>query len=201
MRKVFSHSVLAAIFAVAGAVCAQQPPAQRPAATAAPTLSEQHVEGTLVRRMQSQTVIRAPFESVSRHVFDYARYPDFLRRIRTARVVRRDRAQTDVYFQLELPRAMGTIWFLHRMTVVRRDANRVEIRGDAQAGNVGRVETLVQLERVEGTPATRFTFSLFGLPVVPALPETINGALRDAVRAAAILLAQRVETDRQPGDR
>lgn len=163
--------------------------------TSAPVLSEHAVEGTNVRRMQSDTVIRAPFDVVAQQVLDYARYPDFLRRVRTARVVRRDRAQTDVYFQLELPRAMGTIWFLHRMTVVRVGTDRMEIRGAAQAGNVGRVETRVTLERVAGARATRFSFALFGLPVVPALPDTINGTLRDAVRAAAILLQQRVERE------
>lgn len=196
MRNVVSASVLAALLALSGAARAQQISAQRAPAVATPALSEHAVDGTLVRRMQSETVIRAPLDVVARQVLDYSRYPDFLRRVRTARVVRRDRAQTDVYFQLELPRAMGTIWFLHRMTVVRRDADRVEIQGAAQAGNVGRVETLVRLERVAGSPSTRFTFALFGLPVVPALPETINGALRDAVRAAAILLAQRVEGGR-----
>ncbi len=194
MRNVVSASVLAVLLALSGAARAQQISAQRAPAVAAPALSEHAVDGTLVRRMQSETVIRAPLEVVARQVLDYTRYPAFLRRVRTARVVRRDRAQTDVYFQLELPRAMGTVWFLHRMTVVRRDADRVEIQGAAQAGNVGRVETLVRLDRVAGSPSTRFTFTLFGLPVVPALPETINGALRDAVRAAAILLAQRVES-------
>ncbi len=162
---------------------------------AVPVLSEHPVEGTNVRRMQSDTVIRAPFDVVAQQVLDYARYPDFLRRVRTARVVRRDRAQTDVYFQLDLPRAMGTIWFLHRMTVVRVGADRMEIRGAAQAGNVGRVETRVTIERVVGTRSTRFSFALFGLPVVPAMPDTVNGTLRDAVRAAAVLLQQRVERE------
>jgi Polyketide cyclase / dehydrase and lipid transport len=161
---------------------------------AAPAISEAPVEGTNVRRMQATTTIRAPFEVVSRRLLDFARYPEILRRVRTARVVRRDRAQTDVYFQLELPRAMGTIWFLHRMTTLRPSPNRLEIRGVAQSGNVGRVETQVTVERITPT-TTRFTFALFGLPVVPALPDTINGALRDAVRATATLLQQRAEQE------
>lgn len=161
---------------------------------AAPVLSEAPVEGTRVHRMQATTTIRAPFEVVSRRLLDFARYPEILRRVRTARVVRRDRAQTDVYFQLELPRAMGTIWFLHRMTVLRPSPDRLEVRGVAQSGNVGRVETQVTAERLSAT-STRFTFTLFGLPVVPALPETINGTLRDAVRATAVLLQQRAEQE------
>ncbi|MFO0647883.1 MAG: hypothetical protein U0326_16710 [Polyangiales bacterium] len=184
-------AVLACVFAAA--LLASPPASTQDAAV--PVLSEHPVEGTNVRRMQSETVIHAPFDVVAQQVLDYARYPDFLRRVRTARVVRRDRAQTDVYFQLDLPRAMGTIWFLHRMTVVRTGADRMEIRGAAQAGNVGRVETRVTIERVVGTRSTRFSFALFGLPVVPALPDTVNGTLRDAVRAAAVLLQQRVERE------
>lgn len=183
------------LFACVFAAALSAPPVASAQDTVVPVLSEQPVDGTHVRRMQSDTVIHAPFDVVARQVLDYARYPDFLRRVRTARVVRRDRAQTDVYFQLDLPRAMGTIWFLHRMTVVRQGADRMEIHGAAQAGNVGRVETRVTIERVAGSRATRFSFALFGLPVVPAMPDTVNGTLRDAVRAAAILLQQRVERE------
>lgn len=182
--------VAAALATLTPALRAQDRPVVRPT----PVLTESVVDGTSIRRMQAETLIAAPFESVSAQVLDYEHYPEFMMRFRSARVVRRNRAATDVYFQLELPRALGVVWFVHRMTVSARDANRLEIVGDAQSGNVGRVETRVVVERVPGAPrATRLTFALFGMPVLPALPDTVNNALRDAVRWASVLLQGRVE--------
>lgn len=159
----------------------------------APQVSELPVEGTTIRRVEAATVIRAPFDAVARQVLDYSRYPEFMRRFRSARVVRRDRAQTDVYFQLELPRAMGVVWFLHRMTVVRRGADVVEIRGEALSGNLGTVETRVLVERTAAANATRFSFSLFGLPAIPVGPATVNTTLREAASAAVVLLQRQLE--------
>lgn len=192
----FARRVLVPVVALVALVA--QPPAPgaqgRPNERPAPVLTESPVDGTSIRRMQAETVIAAPFESVSAQVLDYEHYPEFMLRFRSARVVRRNRAATDVYFQLELPRALGVVWFVHRMTVAARDGNRLEIVGDAQSGNVGRVETRVVVERIPGAArATRLTFALFGMPVVPALPDTVNSALRDAVRWASVLLQGRVE--------
>ncbi len=178
---------------VAGLAAAAPAGAQRATPPRAPVLSELPVDGTTIRRMQASTTIRAPFEAVARRLLDYAHYPEFLPRFRAARVVRRDRAQTDVYFQLELPRAMGVVWFVHRMTVVRRSPDRLEIQGVAQSGNAGRVETLAVIERVPSARATRFSFTLFGVPTIPALPDAVNDALRDAVRATAVLFQDRAE--------
>jgi len=160
----------------------------------APRVSERPVVGTTLRVVEAVTVVRAPFASVAREVLDYARYPDFMRRFRSARVVRRERAHTDVYFQLELPRAMGVVWFLHRMTVIRRGADALEIRGEALSGNLGSVETRVIVERGTAADATRLSFSLFGAPVLPVLPATVNSTLREAVVGAVTLLKQHIET-------
>ncbi len=187
---------LALAFSAFAALAPSSSAAQTRPPRASPTLSEHAVEGTSVRRMQAETVVEAPFETVRARILDYERYREFLVRVRESRVVRRNRADTDVYFQLELPRAMGTLWFVQRMNVVERTPNRLEIVGLAQSGNVGRVETRVVVERVRGArPSTRLTFALFGLPVVPALPDTVNTALRDAVRWASVFLQTRVESE------
>ncbi len=179
------------------ALCFAAPAAAQPArAPGPPTLTERPVDGTSVRRMESEIVVQAPFEAVARLLRDYAAYPSFLPRFRTARVVQRTRAHTQVYFQLELPRALGTLWFLHEMSVTRDTADALEIQGVARSGSVGRVETTVSLERLPAHGGVRFRFALFGLPALPALPDTVNGLLRDAVRAAAILLRARAEGTR-----
>ncbi len=128
------------------------------------------------------------------HDLDYEHYPEFMVRFRTARVVRRTRGATDVYFQLELPRAMGIVWFLHQMTVVSRTADRIEISGVAQQGNVGSVGSRVVVERIPGAhESARLTFALYGSPVVPVMPDTVTDTLRHAVRWASALLQGDVE--------
>jgi len=160
----------------------------------APVVTEQPVDGSAIRRVQAETVIVAPFSAVVARVLDYEHYPEFMQRFRTARVVRRNRGATDVYFQLELPRAMGIVWFLHRMTVVSRTPDRVEIVGVAQSGNVGSVESRVIVERLPGAhDSARLTFELYGSPVVPVLPDTVNDTLRHAVRWASVLLQGHIE--------
>jgi hypothetical protein len=160
----------------------------------APVVTEQPVEGSSIRRIQAETLITAPFSAVVARVLDYEHYPEFMPRFRTARVVRRNRGATDVYFQLELPRAMGIVWFLHRMTVLSRTANRLEVVGVAQQGNVGSVESRVVVERLPSARDTvRLTFTLYGTPVVPVLPDTVNDTLRHAVCWASILLQGDVE--------
>jgi hypothetical protein len=169
-------------------------PALTTAQTRAPVVTEQPVDGSAIRRVQAETVIVAPFSAVVARVLDYEHYPEFMQRFRTARVVRRNRGATDVYFQLELPRAMGIVWFLHRMTVVSRTPDRVEIAGVAQSGNVGSVESRVIVERLPGAhESARLTFELYGSPVVPVLPDTVNDTLRHAVRWASVLLQGHVE--------
>lgn len=165
---------------------------------AAPVLHEEPVDGTSIRRVAAETLIHAPFERVAARLLDYGRYPEFMPRFQSARVVRRNRAETDVYFRLELPRAMGVLWFLHRLTVVRRTPDSLEIVGFAQSGNAGRVETRCVLERAPGDRrATRMTFALFGVPVFPALPDAVTTTLRDAVRGASVLLQASVEREVQ----
>lgn len=159
-----------------------------------PVVTEHPVDGSSIRRAQAETLIVAPFSAVVARVLDYEHYPEFMVRFRTARVVRRNRGDTDVYFQLELPRAMGIVWFLHRLSVVARSPDRVEIVGVAQQGNVGTVESRVVVERIPGPhDAARLTFTLYGSPIVPVLPSTVNDTLRHAVRWASALLQGDVE--------
>ena len=141
------------------------------AQTRAPVVTEQPVDGSAIHRVQAETVIVAPFSAVVARVLDYEHYPEFMQRFRTARVVRRNRGATDVYFQLELPRAMGVVWFLHRMTVVSRTPERVEIAAYAWPGNVRELENAVERAVVlarEGLVEREH----FSLPTAAAAPAS-----------------------------
>ncbi|MFO0629273.1 MAG: hypothetical protein U0325_27100 [Polyangiales bacterium] len=146
-------------------------------------VAQEPVAGSPVRRARVVVDMPTAFPRVAAHLLNFQEYPTFLRRFRSARVVRRNRAETDVYFEVELPRSLGTLWFLHRMTV-QRSADHLVIQGVAREGNAGVVETLVDLRRT-GENTCRFTFSLYAVPTLPAHPDSVNRVLVSAVEGGA----------------
>ncbi len=146
-------------------------------------VAQEPVAGSPVRRASVVIDLPTAFPRVAAHLLNFQGYPSFLRRFRSARVVRRNRADTDVYFEVELPRSLGTFWFLHRMTV-RRSADHLVIQGASQEGNAGLVETLVDLRRT-GENTCRFSFSLYAVPTLPAHPDSVNRVLVSAVEGGA----------------
>ena len=135
----------------------------------------------------------APLEAVARLATDFAHYPGMMPRVRESRVIHRRRDGFDVYFQLELPRALGVAWFLERMVFTRRDHDHLEVSGTAIDGNIGRVEMHSLLDRLPGSaPSTRFRFSLYGVPNLPLAPVTVTTNLRAAVQAVATSLGTRL---------
>lgn len=178
------RALLAAIALAPALARAQQPPASDPALR----VDDAPVPGSPVRRAQVVVDYALPFDRVAARLLDYASYPTFLRRFRSARVVRRNRAETDVYFEIALPSSLGTFWFLHRMRA-ERGRDRLVIEGAAREGNAGQVETRVELTRT-GPDACRMVFSLYALPTVPALPQSVTQLLRTAVQGGAVQLRE-----------
>ncbi len=146
-------------------------------------VAQEAVAGSPVRRASVVVDFPTAFSRVAPHLLNFAEYPSFLRRFRSARVVRRNRAETDVYFEVELPSSLGTFWFLHRMTV-QRSADHLVIRGVSREGNAGLVETLVDLRRT-GENTCRFSFSLYAVPTLPAHPDSVSRVLANAVEGGA----------------
>lgn len=167
-------------------------PVPAAAQTIAPIrVEDSAVEGSPVRRARAVVEYRLPFERVAAKLLDYQGYPTFMRRFRRAQIVRRNRAETDVYFEIALPDSLGNFWFLHRMHVTR-SADRLLIDGVSQGGNAGHVETRIELTRA-GRDACTLSFSLYALPTVPVLPTSVNQLLRQAVVGGAHQLRQAVE--------
>lgn len=179
-----SRRALLAAFALAPGLARAQTPAPSPALR----LDDEAVAGSPVRRALVVVDYALPFERVAAKLLDYADYPSFLRRFRRARVIRRNRAETDVYFEIALPSALGTFWFLHRLRA-ERGRDRLLIEGTSREGNAGHVETRVELTRT-GPETCRMAFSLYVLPTVPALPQSVNQLLRTAVLGGATQLRE-----------
>ncbi|MFO0630868.1 MAG: hypothetical protein U0325_35295 [Polyangiales bacterium] len=163
--------------------------AQAPDPTA--QVRDSEVPGSPVRRAQATADYALPFDRVAARLLDYGGYPAFMRRFRRAQVIRRNRAETDVYFEVALPASLGDFWFLHRMRV-ERSRDRLLIDGLSREGNAGHVESRIELART-GPDACRITFSLYALPTVPARPATVNQLLRSAVEGGVQQLRRAVE--------
>jgi len=179
--------------ATAGDAAVTQGPAA-PAAAAAPDVvtSSEEVPGLTVRRGRSETIIDAPIEVVARAITDFPTYDTFMPHVRDVRVVRRNRADTDVYMQVPLRGSLGVVWALVRVNV-RRTPGRLELVGHAVDGNMERFESTTTLERIPGpTPRTRMSFTLLALPRLPFPSSVFSREMVDAARTVANNLRARI---------
>ncbi len=166
-------------------------PAAAPAAPDVVTSSEE-VPGITVRRGRSETIIDAPFEVVARAVTDFPTYDTFMPHVRDVRVVRRNRADTDVYMQVPLRGSLGVMWALVRVNV-RRTPGRLELVGRAVDGNMERFESTTTLERIPGpTPRTRMSFTLLALPRLPFPSSVFSREMINAAGTVANNLRARI---------
>ncbi|MEZ4409972.1 MAG: hypothetical protein R3A52_26370 [Polyangiales bacterium] len=143
----------------------------------------EEVPGVAVRRGRAETVIAAPFERVAREMMNFAAYAEFMPHLRESRVVRRNRALTDVYMQVPLGRSLGVVWSLVQVRATRT-RDRLELVGAAVEGNMDRFDTHVVVERMPDG-ATRFEFSLLALPRLPFPNSVFSRENRDAARTVA----------------
>ncbi|MFO0644832.1 MAG: SRPBCC family protein [Polyangiales bacterium] len=165
-------------------------PAAQPEAV---TVTEVPVDGILVRRGRSETVINAPMDVVVRAMTDYTRYSEFMPHVRESRVVRRNRSATDVYVQVPLGGSLGVIWALLRIDA-HRQADRVDLVGQTVDSNMDRFETRSVIERVPGPETrTRVVFEVLALPRLPFPSSVFTREMRDAARTVANNLRTRVE--------
>ncbi len=183
-----------ATVATAAATAAPRETPDRPAAQPeAITVTEVPVEGTLVRRGRSETIINAPMDVVVRAMTDYTRYSEFMPHVRESRVVRRNRGATDVYVQVPLGGSLGVIWALLRVDA-RRQADRVDLVGQTVDSNMDRFETRSVIERLPGPETrTRLVFEVLALPRLPFPSSVFTREMRDAARTVANNLRARVE--------
>lgn len=165
-------------------------PAPQPEAV---TVTEVPVEGILVRRGRSETVINAPMDVVVRAMTDYTRYSEFMPHVRESRVVRRNRSATDVYVQVPLGGSLGVIWALLRINA-QRQTDRLDLVGQTVDSNMDRFETRSVIERIPGPEArTRVVFEVLALPRLPFPSSVFTREMRDAARTVANNLRTRVE--------
>jgi hypothetical protein len=177
--------------------------AQTPTPTPTPTLptgaeielGDEPAEGTTVRRGVSRFVVQAPMAEVVRAFMDYGHYTDLLPQVTTSRVVRRTRAGTEVYLQVDLGGNLGALWSRVRVTV-ERTPQRVTFQGTSLEGNVERFEFSARIDPVEGDPArTLLECRMLSIPQLP-FPSTV---FTRENRRALTMMANRVRARMSPG--
>ncbi len=185
-------SLLAPATAFAQQAPATSPTAAGPATPAAAPMDLQAVvrPGTDVRAGRVATVINASFDTLTNVLLDFSRYREFLPQVAESRVIQRRHGQVDVYFRVPLLDNLGQVWSLVRFGVTRSPSSLV-IDGQQVQGNMRRFEYRIEAEEIPGTPRTRVTLQLLGLPGLP-LPTSYltNQHGRWAVRGMTALRAR-----------
>jgi hypothetical protein len=197
--RLLRTTTLATVLSLSAAAGAQ-PPTPPSAAPSLPNgaeveLADEPVDGTTVRRGVSRFVVQAPMAEVVRAFMDYGHYTELLPQVTTSRVVRRTRAGTEVYLQVDLGGNLGALWSRVRVTV-DRTPQRVTFQGTSLEGNVERFEFSARIDPIEGDPArTLLECRMLSIPQLP-FPSTV---FTRENRRALTMMANRVRARMVPG--
>lgn len=154
------------------------------------------VEGLDVQRARAVSVLRVSLEDAARAVTDFGRYAEFLPHVRESRVVRRNRALTDVYLQVPINQSFGVVWSLVRMNA-QRSRDQMVLTGEAVDGNMDRFEMRCVLRRMPGAePSTQMEFSLLALPRLPLPASVFTREMATNARRVVDTMRSRVEQAR-----
>lgn len=151
------------------------------------------VAGTDVHAGISVAEVAAPFAVVAAALQDFSTYRQFLPRLNESRVVRRRRAESEVYLRAELLEGFGVVWALERFRVTRATGS-ILVEGERLDGTMRRFDVRIEAVEIAGTNRTRIAVYLLGLPPFP-LPSGYLSRQHGRWTARALrALATRVET-------
>ncbi|MEZ4391783.1 MAG: SRPBCC family protein [Polyangiales bacterium] len=155
-------------------------------------LSDEAAEGTNVRRGVSRYLVAAPMADVVRAFTDYPHYTELLPHVTTSRVVRRTRAGTEVYLQVDLGGNLGALWSRVRVSV-QRAPQRVTVTGAGLEGNLDRFEFAARIEPSPGDPAqTLVECRMLSIPQLPFPSTVFSRENRQALATMANTLRNRM---------
>lgn len=139
----------------------------------APSASAQEIEerttpaaGTDVQAGIAVYEAAAPLSVVSAALMDFANYRHFLPRLSESRVVRRRRAEAEVYLRADLLEGFGAVWAHERFRVTRATGS-ILVEGERLDGTMRRFDVRIEAVEIAGTQRTRIAVRLLGLPPFP----------------------------------
>lgn len=155
-------------------------------------LSDEAAEGTNVRRGVARYLVAAPMADVVRAFTDYPHYTELLPHVTTSRVVRRTRAGTEVYLQVDLGGNLGALWSRVRVSV-QRAPQRVTVAGAGLEGNLDRFEFAARIEPSAGDPShTLVECRMLSIPQLPFPSTVFSRENRQALATMANTLRNRM---------
>jgi hypothetical protein len=147
----------------------------------------------------AEVLIAAPLAQVRSQVTDFPHYREFAPdKFKNARMVGKDGANVDMYFQVPIMHGMMTLWYVTRFAPSRVSAPETEIvEGRYVKGNIKDMHIVMTMRKVDD----RFTIlscDLLLLPNLAAPQGAIDEELRDAAQQAVD--AVRDKSQLQKGD-
>ena len=129
----------------------------------------------------AEGIVNAPFAAVRDKIGDFAHYKDLAGpKFKSVKVVEKEGARTDVYFQLPIMKGLVTIWYVTRFAPPREVNGSSIVEGTFVKGNIKSMHIALNARPAADTSATVLVCDLLLVPGIPAPQDAIDEELRDA---------------------
>ncbi|HET9958765.1 MAG TPA: SRPBCC family protein [Polyangiaceae bacterium] len=119
----------------------------------------------------ARTVVRAGDGVVRSVVTDFSRYPDFISRFKTAKVIGKSGDKTDVYLQVPILNGAVKIWAVVRFDPPKEVNGGQVVSGKMLKGNVKRLDAVWRIQPLDAE-STELKLELTIVPDLP-VPEAV----------------------------
>lgn len=160
---------------------------------AGPLKSNWTPPGKTDRYGHAEALIGAPPDAVRSKLTDYAHYKELAGpKFKSVKVVDKQGASTDVYFQLPIMKGMITIWYVTRFAPPKAAAGGDVIEGTFVKGNIKGMQIAFNIKPGVDEKSSTVVCDLVLQPNVPAPQAAIDEELRDACGDAMVSLRDRL---------
>ena len=156
---------------------------------AGPIKSNWTPSGKSDRYGHAEGLIAAAPDAVRSKLTDYAHFKELAGpKFKSVKVVDKQGASTDVYFQLPIMKGMITIWYVTRFAPPKPAAGGDVIEGTFVKGNIKGMQIAFTIKPGVDDKSTALTCDLVLQPNVPAPQSALDEELRDACGDAVFAL-------------
>ena len=143
--------------------------------------------GKAERYGHAEGLVGAPIAEVKRRLGDFAHYKELAGpKFRTVRVVGKEGAGTDVYFQLPIMKGLVTIWYVTRFAPARAAAAGDVVEGTFVKGNIQGMHIVFGVQPGTDDRSSLMVCDLLLSPGLPAPQSALDEELRDACGDAIV---------------
>jgi hypothetical protein len=148
---------------------------------AGPLKSNWSPPGKSERYGHAEGLIAAPPDAVRARLVDFARYKDLAGpKFKSVKIVDKQGANTDVYFQLPIMKGLITIWYVTRFPPARSAGGGDVVEGTFVKGNIKGMHIAFKVMPGPDEKNSVMVCDLLLSPTVPAPQSAVDEELRDA---------------------